>query len=302
MNIGYLSTIYHTSILIKNQQPIIGSVSLNWKLYPTGPAMIKGFTDGEIDLGYIGLPPVMMGIENGLDLQCIAGGHVEGTVMVAPDYFRDINQLDDIKTVLNQFSGKTIGIPARGSIHDVISRELLTDNSLEKEISIKNYSWPDMIPYALEENEIDAMVGTPSLAVTASQVTGAKIIIPPNYLWSYNPSYGIVVKTEIIEEKSEFLKEFLVIHETMCNMLRENPKKAGKIATQELGLNDSDFASKTFNISPRYCASLPGEYIDSTMKFIPLLKRLGYLKSDLEKEDIFCTDLIEEVHPEHHHY
>jgi NitT/TauT family transport system substrate-binding protein len=306
MNIGYLSTIYHTSILMKNHFKQIGSESLNWKLYPTGPAMIKGFSESEIDMGYIGLPPVIIGIENGLKLKCIAGGHVEGTVMVAPESFKEYSEkyseIKDMDTIINQFKGKKIGLPSRGSIHDVIMREIVRNASLENEVMIKNYSWPDLIPYALEENEIDAAVGTPAMAVTASKVAKTKIIIPPNYLWSYNPSYGIVVKEEILDEKLEFLKKFLGLHEEMCNLLQNQVEKAANIATKELGLNDHDFALETFKISPRYCASLPPEYIESTIKFTPVLKKLGYLNSNLEKGDIFYTRLIEEVHPDPPHY
>lgn len=300
MNIGYLSTIYHTSIIMKNQFNKIGSEPLNWKLYPTGPAMIQGFSEGEIDLGYIGLPPVMIGIENGLKLKCIAGGHVEGTVMVARDNYNKIRENDNVSLndVITQFEGKKIGVPSRGCIHDVIIRELTRDYNIE----IKNYGWADLIPYALEEDEIDAGVGTPAMAVAASSIASANLIIPPEYLWEYNPSYGITIIEDVLSEKAELVSEFLKIHENTCNMIRELPQKSSKIASEELGLENNLFALKAFKISPKYCASLPDEYISSTMKFLPLLKDLGYLDSNLKSKDIFDIELIEKIHLEKPHY
>lgn len=301
MNIGYLSTIYHTSIIMKNQINDIGSETLNWKLYPTGPAMIKGFSEGEIDLGYIGLPPVMIGIENGLKLKCIAGGHVEGTVMVARDKYnkiRENNLNESLNEVITLFEGKKIGVPSRGCIHDVIIRELTRDYNIE----IKNYGWADLIPYALEEGEIDAGVGTPAMAVAASSIASANVIIPPEYLWQYNPSYGITIIEDVLSEKAEMIKEFLKIHENTCNMIRELPEKSAKIASKELGLENNLFALQAFKISPKYCASLPDEYINSTMKFLPLLKDLGYLDSNLKSKDIFDKELIEKIHLEKPHY
>ena len=81
--IGYLSTMYHTSHLIRAQGWIEKELKLfpEWVLFPTGPAMVEAFAAGSIDLGYIGLPPAMIGIDKGVPLVCIAGGHVEGTVM-----------------------------------------------------------------------------------------------------------------------------------------------------------------------------------------------------------------------------
>lgn len=308
MKIGYLSTIYHTSLTIKNTTKSINNEKLIWELYPTGPAMIKAFSAGEIDLGYIGLPPVMIGIDNGLKIKCIAGGHVEGTVLVAPssykcwdDLFNETppqNKINNLEKLLAQFEGKTIGVPARGCIHDVIIREISSKISIE----IKNYRWADLIPSALEEGEIDAGVGTPALAVAAQEIAHTHIITPPECLWPYNPSYGIVVREDIIEEKEEFLKEFLKIHENTCQLIKKNPFNASKIASKELGLENNNFALEIFNISPKYCASLSKEYMESTLRFIDPLKALGYLNSNLNEEDIFYTKLIKEVHPQNPHY
>ena len=98
-------------------------VDASWKLFPSGPDIMKAMTDGEIDLSYIGLPPAMIGIARGVPVRCIAGGHVEGTVLVARDRYRGIDELGDEKAVLTQFS--VIGCPPKGSIHDIIIRDLL---------------------------------------------------------------------------------------------------------------------------------------------------------------------------------
>lgn len=303
MKIGYLSTIYHTSLIIKNLHSEIAGEKIDWQLFATGPAMIEGFSSGEIDLGYIGLPPVMIGINNGLDLKCIAGGHVEGTVMVAQDNYSEVHQgknLDekDLNNVISQFEGKKIGVPSKGCIHDVIIREVAANHDIE----IKNYGWADLIPYALEDGEIDAGIGTPAMAVAASSIASAKVVIAPEYLWPYNPSYGIITREDVLNEKVEFVGEFLRIHENTCNMIRKFPEKSSKIASAELGLENNLFALETFKVSPKYCASLPEEYINSTMKFLPLLKDLEYLDSDLKVEDIFDKDLIDNIHIEPPHY
>lgn len=59
---------------------------------------------------------------------------------------------------------------------------------------------------------------------------------------------------------------------------------------------------KTYNVSPKYCASISKEYIESTLKFIHVLKNLGYMKGNLKQEDIFNLKFIEKVHyePAHH--
>ncbi|MDI3549790.1 MAG: NitT/TauT family transport system substrate-binding protein [Methanobacterium sp.] len=301
MNIGYLSTIYHTSFILKSPEtnfcdPI--DDELNWTLFPTGPAMMEAFKSGDIDLGYIGLPPVMIGVDKGLKLKCVAGGHVEGTVMISKDSFSSLDDLNNVDDVLKQFEGKNIGTPAQGSIHDVIIRDLIQDMG----ISIINYPWADFIPQAMQSDEIAAGLGTPALATVASREIDSKIIIPSSKLWPYNPSYGIVVREELINQGPDFIKHFLTAHEAACNFLRNQPHDAADVAAGELGGIDRDFVLETFQISPRYCASLPEEYIRSTMDFVPVLQKLGYLEKEIKKEDIFDLKFIQEVHPEPSHY
>ena len=74
---------------------------------------MNAFKNKEINLGYVGLPPVMMGLQNGMKLKCVAGGHIEGTVMIAKEEYNSYDDLGDVKSVLNQFEGKVIGTPTR---------------------------------------------------------------------------------------------------------------------------------------------------------------------------------------------
>lgn len=260
--------------------------------------MIEAFASGDIDFGYIGLPPVMIGIENGLKVKCVAGGHIEGTVMVAPESYKSFGELESINDVLKQFEGKAIGTPTKGCIHDVIIREMTKDSNIE----IKNYPWADFIPDAIDEGEIEAGVGTPSLATVISNRIDSNIVIPPNKLWPWNPSYGIVAREELIEKSPEIIVDFLKAHEDASNLIRNNPESAADIALGEVDIISKEFVLKTYNVSPRYCASLPEKYIESTLKFIDALINLGYMSGYLKKEDIFDLQFIKKVHHEQDHY
>jgi NitT/TauT family transport system substrate-binding protein len=299
MKIGYLSTIYHTSFILKGGKFAFDrSDETEWILFPTGPEMMNAFETGKINLGYIGLPPAMIGIARGMKIKCVGGGHVEGTVMIANESYRSYHDLGDIKSILNQFKGKIIGTPTRGSIHDVIIRSMIKDD----EITIKNYLWADFIAEAILEGEIEAGVGTPSLATVASKQYDSKIVIPPNKLWPYNPSYGIVVQEDLISTNGDFIISFLKAHEDASNLIRNEPEIAAKIASQEMGIIDMEFVLDTYQISPRYCAKIPDEYIKSTMDFIPVLKELGYMDQFLNVKDIFNLEFIEKAHKEDAHY
>jgi NitT/TauT family transport system substrate-binding protein len=302
LRIGYLPTMYHTSYVLKSGSWLEKQLKLkvDWKLYPTGPAMTKAFSDKEIDIGYIGLPPAMIAIDRGTPIICVAGGHVEGTVMLATKDYKSLEELGDVRFALEQFSGKKIGTPTRGSIHDVIIRDLLEKLDLTN-VKVENYEWAEFLPEAIENHEIDAAVGTPSLFVAASQRLDVKLVLPPDRLWPNNPSYGILVRKEL-ESEAHAIMQFLKMHKKACALIRENPTKAAKLVSKEIKGVGVDFVEKMYAVSPKYCAMLSREYIESTMAFVPVLKKRGYLKKALEEKDVFKMDYIKKVHPEPPHY
>jgi NitT/TauT family transport system substrate-binding protein len=297
--IGYLSTLYHTSFILRGSGQLkeLG-INASWKLFPNGPAMMEAFDQGQLDLGYIGLPPAMIGIASGLKIRCVAGGHVEGTVLIGSESCQVKETASD---ALAQFKGKIIGTPRRGSIHDVILRKLIKDGGFGDSIEIKNFDWADFILDAMMDGEVDGACGTPPLAVLAAR-QGAKIILPPHKIWPFNPSYGIIATQRLIQESPSLLGDFIKQHEDACNLLRENPQKAARLVHTVMKVIDEDFAREVFRISPKYCASLPDEYIDSALAFLPALREMGYLARDLTKEEVFCTCAIEKVHKGRHHY
>ncbi|MEE8168361.1 MAG: ABC transporter substrate-binding protein [Candidatus Hydrothermarchaeales archaeon] len=303
LRIGHLSTAYHTSLILMGMdiEKRMG-VKPVWKLFGGGPGIVQALARGNVDLGYIGLPPAMIGIDRGTPIKCVAGGHVEGTIMIGKKSLKSLEELGDVRETLLQLEGRAIGAPPKGSIHDVIIRDLLEKNDLKDEIEVKNFEWADFIPEAMENGELTAAVGTPPLAAIVLRTLDAKIIIPASRLWPNNPSYGIIARNELIVDHPDVIEDFLEVHEEASNLIRMHPKDAARIASQVIGMVDEDFVLQTYGISPKYCASLSDEFVASTLAFVPVLSKLGYISNVLTKKEIFDFRFIEKVHPEAPHY
>ncbi|MDP6180907.1 MAG: hypothetical protein QGG48_13560, partial [Desulfatiglandales bacterium] len=143
--------------------------------------------------------------------------------------------------------------------------------------------------------------GTPPIAVLAQKWYGHSVVIPPAFLWPFNPSYGIVIEEAMLEEEG-ILEQFLMLHEKACNLIINGPLEAAGVLADEARVVDEEFVLKILSVSPRYCASLPKEYIDSSMAFIPVLQQMGYLSRGLSENEIFEFSIIKKVHPDPHHY
>lgn len=304
LRIGHLSTFYHTAIILMAQSDAdkrLG-IDIDWRLFGTGPAIVDAFEKGELDLAYIGLPPAVIGIERGINFKCIAGGHIEGTVISGKKEFRGYPEIDDLGKILKQFSRIKIGVPGKGSIHDIIIRKYLESFNLGKEVEILNFKWADEVVEAMAKNKISASVGTPALAVAVRRFTNGKILYPPSKIWPNNPSYGILVDSRFLKKEREISERFLVMHEEVTSFIRNKPRQVARVISDYVGFIDEDFVFETLKVSPKYCAQLTDEYISSTIEFMKPLKKLGYIKKEIPPEEIFDTSLIRKIHPEKDHY
>jgi len=279
------------------------NLEIRWKLFGTGPAMVKAFQNKKLDIGYMGLPPAIIGIDNGAPIKCVAGGHVEGTIMVASKTYKTMtNQNNNLSEVFSQFKGHSIGVPSKGSIHDVILNFYLKKYSLLDDVEILHYKQAEFIATDMQKGILDGGVGTPALAVFASTIFDSHLIIPPEVLWKNNPSYGIFFHEDIIDNEPEIVLKFLNYNKTASSMLRESPTRAAEIISTTFEILTQNYVSAVLKISPKYCIALSEGYVKSTMEFVRTLKDLGYIKKELRTSDIFDFKFIQEVHPESEHY
>jgi len=304
IRIGHLSTFYHTAILLmaRGDADARLGVETEWKLMGTGPAIMQAFERGELDMAYVGLPPAIIGMDQGINVTCVAGGHMEGTIMAGKAEWKGFPETGDLGTVLRQFRGFKIGVPGKGSIHDVILKDCLERHGLARDIGIVNYPWADLVTEAVVSDEVPAAFGTPALGVAIKRYAGGKILFPASGLWPNNPSYGIVADRGFLQRERRQVERFLLLHEEATAFLRKDPARAAKMIAGYVGIVDADFVLDTLMLSPKYCAQLTEDYISSTMRFVPVLRKLGYIQSDIVQERIFSREIISRIHPEKDHY
>lgn len=304
LRIGHLSTFYHTALLLMARKDLAESLGADadWTLFGTGPAIVKAFGRREIDLAYIGLPPAIIGIERGLPIVCVAGGHIEGTVISGGSDCIAYPETADASAVLGQFRGRVVGVPAQGSIHDVILDDALARSGLKGEVTVRNFPWADQITEAMARGEIAAAVGTPALAVAVQRYAGGKVLLPPQMLWPDNPSYGIVTTNSMLREERDLVSRFLSLHEEATSELRDDPVRAAQTIAEVVGIVDAAFILDVLRVSPRYCAMLTPAYIGATLSFVSTMKQRGYIGRELSSNEIFDPSLISALHPGHDHY
>ncbi|MCK5420352.1 MAG: ABC transporter substrate-binding protein, partial [Desulfobacterales bacterium] len=256
ISIGHLSTCYHSNFILMQDDDLktqLG-VEVDWNIFGTGPEMVAAFKNNELDIGYIGLPPAIIGIEQGVPIKCVAGGHVEGTILCAKKKYKDDTQLDNnLHKVLSQFKGAAIGVPAKGSIHDVILSYYIDKYKLQDEIEVINYAQAELIALDMKKNKLEAGVGTPCLAVFAATLLESRLIIRADNLWDNNPSYGVFFHEDLIKKNPELVLGFLTLHKKSATLLRKSPDLAAKLIANTVEMTTEEYVKEVLKISPKYC-------------------------------------------------
>lgn len=304
LRIGHLSTFYHTAILLMADEELEKNlgVDVEWRLFGTGPSIVDAFEKGELDIAYLGLPPVLIGIDRGVEIKCVAGGHIEGTVICGKKRFKGFPEIEDLGKILEQFRGGKIGVPGRGSIHDVILSDCLRRFNLEGEVTVANFQWSDQLTEAVVHDEVSAAFGTPALAAAIIHYAGGRVLYPSSLLWPDNPSYGIIAENKFLERSGEIVERFLLQHEITTSVLRDKQQEAAGIISRFLGFVEEELVLTTLKISSKYCAKVTAGYISATMSFVRAMLSLGYIRREITADEIFDTSLIDKIHPEEDHY
>ncbi len=152
------------------------------------------------------------------------------------------------------------------------------------------------------KNQVAAAIGTPALAAAVERYADGRIIYPAAKLWPNNPSYGILADTGYLKSNRAQVEKFLIMHEEATSLLRQDPQKAANTIADYIGFIDEAFVMRTLAISPGYCAMLTDDYISSTMEFVKIMRKLGYIRREITADEIFDRSLINEIHLEKDHY
>jgi NitT/TauT family transport system substrate-binding protein len=166
------------------------------------------------------LPPAIIGMSKGINVICIAGGHMEGTVLAGGQLAAGFPEIGDLGVILRQFGA---GHQRAGNRvhHDVILRDCIEQYGLQKEITSAIVGGPG--DRAMVRHDMAAAVGTPawlsrstgSQAVRSLRVGCGQITRPGSWL------------IEVLEQKREIVERFLVL--LRQPFIRREPLQAARL-------------------------------------------------------------------------
>lgn len=284
INVAYLPTDHSAALLVAKYNKTYEKNGLNVETVPisTGSNIVDAVASGDVDVGYVGITPVMQGISKGIPIKVIGSVNMVGSgIVVQPN--STITSPEDLRN-------KKIASPGVSSIQQVLLvYELQKYNITQKDVDIISINVFN-IASALAAKKVDAYIAyEPFVSISPYRGIG-QVLMYSDDIVEDHPCCVIIAREDYIEKNPEKLNTFLQIHKNTTEYIKSHPNETADILTDELTTNEEVESMSLPHI--RFVYSVDNGFQDNVLNFMNIENNLGYLKANLTANQIFNTQFL----------
>ncbi len=257
VTIGYLPSDHDAALFIADAQDMYQKEGINTKLvqFNNGGDLMTAMASGEVDVGYVGITPILSSIEKGAPVKVISGVQTEGSGIVVSNS-SGITSVQDLE-------GKSIATPGEASIQYMLLKYYLNQNNIDiKDLKVSAMKVPSMND-ALKSNQIDGMLTYEPFVTTAVENGNTELVDSSEII----PGHPCCV----VAASDDFLKE--------------HPDDAVSQLPKDIVANP-DIEKKSLS-GINFVSGLDDAYKQNVMDFMNIEVDLGVLKEKIPADKIF---------------
>ena len=278
VTIGYLPSDHDAALFVADAQGKYAENGINTKLvqFNNGGDLMTAMASGDVDVGYVGITPVLSSIAKGVPVKVISAAQIEGSgIVVAKD--SGIDSVSDL-------AGKKIATPGEASIQHMLLTYYLNENGMDiKDLKVSAMKVPSMND-ALKTGKIDGMI-TFEPYVSIAEKNGAKVLAGSQDILPEHPCCVVVASDKFLESHPNETSKILEIHENATDFINNNTDEAAGLLPKDI-VSDVEVEKVSMSSFP-FISGLDDEYKQSVMDFMDLEVDLGILKKPLSEKQIF---------------
>lgn len=233
LRVGWVFAMANAPAVIAEQKRFFAEEGLNVELksFGDGPVLQQALAAGELDVAYVGAPPVYQWFSRGLDARILAKVNFGQAAIISPAN-------GPIKT-LADLRGKRLASVAKGSGMDVLLRGFVLKEQArldpEKDLSILPMP-PANMNAALERNVADAAFLWEPFVSQALLRGNSRLVLDLNQALPQYPWYVVMAPTATLKERSGDVIKLLRAHRKAIDFLRQQPAESNQLIAQALKL------------------------------------------------------------------
>ena len=278
VTIGYLPSDHDAALFVADAQGQFASngIKTNLVQFNNGGDLMTAMASGDVDVGYVGITPVLASIQKGVPVKVISAAQTDGSGLV-------VSKNSGISSV-QDLAGKSIATPGEASIQYMLLQYYLEQNGMSlKDLKVSSMKVPSMND-ALKTNKIDGMI-TFEPYVTIAEKNGATVLAGSQDILPDHPCCVVVASDKFLEEHPNETNTILEIHENATDFINNNSDEAASMIPSDI-VSDVEIEKVAISSFP-FISGLDDSFKQDVMDFMNLEVDLGVLKEPISQDKIF---------------
>ncbi|WP_248798412.1 ABC transporter substrate-binding protein [Pseudomonas sp. MWU13-2105] len=302
LRVGYVFAMANAPALIADKQGYYREegLSVDLRALGDGPVIQQALAAGELDVAYVGTPPVYQWFSRGLQSRILAKVNY-GQAAVIVDSKSPLNALADLK-------GKKLAGVKKGSGMDVLLRGYVLKEKAglnpDRDLDIIDMP-PGNMNAALERGIVDAAFSWEPFVSQSLLRGSSRVLFDVNQALPQYPWYVVIALPKTLQERPDDVVKLLRAHRKAIAFLNEHPDESNRIIAEAFklealqGPDGQTIAPATIVAQARtrlgWSADLEATDIQFIQRLMNYSHDLGFIDSPLNTEQLVDTSYLEKA-------
>ncbi|MBR6927598.1 MAG: ABC transporter substrate-binding protein [Methanobrevibacter sp.] len=221
VKIGYLPSDHDAALFVADAQGLYKEKNISTELvqFNNGGDLMTAMASGDVDVGYVGIAPVLSSVSSGVPVKVISSAQVEGSgIIVTND--SNIHSAQDL-------AGKTIATPGEASIQHVLLSAYLKTNGMSLDDINESAMKVPSINDALKTGNLPAAITFQPYVSLGEADDNIDKLVDSSEIMPGHPCCVVVASDDFIKNHEDTAKDIVAIHENATTFINDQIK-AGK--------------------------------------------------------------------------
>ena len=284
VKIGYLPSDHDAALFVADAQGLYKEKNISTELvqFNNGGDLMTAMASGDVDVGYVGIAPVLSSVSSGVPVKVISSAQVEGSGIIVTD---DSN----IKSA-QDLAGKTIATPGEASIQHVLLSAYLKTNGMSLDDINESAMKVPSINDALKTGNLPAAITFQPYVSLGESDDNIDKLVDSSEIMPGHPCCVVVASDDFIKNHEDTAKDIVAIHENATTFINEQIKANKTDDIVKLLPEDivADPAAEADSLqSFPFIFGLDDTYKANVDAFQQLEVDLGILNETISHEDLY---------------
>ena len=284
VKIGYLPSDHDSALFVADAQGLYEQKGIKTELvqFNNGGDLMTAMASGDVDVGYVGISPVLSSVSAGVPVKVISAAQTEGSGIIVTSQ-SGISSASDL-------AGKTIATPGEASIQHVLLSLYLKENGLSLDDINESAMKVPSINDALKTNNIPGAITFQPYVSIAESDDGIVELADSSEISPGHPCCVVVASQDFINNHQDTVKDIVAIHENATQFINDNiaagkTDEIVKLLPEDI-VSDANIEAKSLESFP-FISGLDDSYKANVDAFQQVEVDLGILNETVSHDTLY---------------